>query len=262
MSIFRRRAREDTSEASAPEAEPAETEPTEQVEDTEQVETTAADSGTRVVEPAFDRASGPFDASEVDGPDGRIDLGALWMRGFEGMELRLEVDQEQDAVVAAVAVLGDSAVQLQAFAAPKSGGLWTEIRDEIAQSIVSQGGTSQEKHGPLGIELATNMPSAGPGGRKVYTPARFTGVDGPRWFLRAVFSGRAASDDAAAAPLLEVVRSAVVVRGDSPMAPRELLPLALPTNPEDEAEAGEAGGGADDGVLDPFERGPEITEVR
>lgn len=109
------------------------------------------------------------------------------------------------------------------------------------------------------------MPSAGPDGRTVFAPARFLGVDGPRWFLRGVISGRGAIDDAAAAPLLEVFRETVVVRGSDPMAPRELLPLRLP---QEEATPMPAAPGAPDGGptstddLNPFERGPEITEVR
>jgi hypothetical protein len=91
----------------------------------------------------------------------------------------------------------------------------------------------------------------------VFAPARFVGVDGPRWFLRAVFSGRAAIDDDAAGPLMAVVRDTVVVRGESAMAPREMLPLRLP----DEATMPSSEPATDD-ELRPFERGPEITEVR
>ena len=71
-----------------------------------------------------DRSAGPFDVTEVDGREGRVDLGALWMQGVPGMELRLEVDQATQQVNAATAVLADSALQLQAFAAPRSGALW------------------------------------------------------------------------------------------------------------------------------------------
>jgi hypothetical protein len=51
------------------------------------------------------------------------------------------------------------------------------------------------------------------------------------------------------------------VRGSDPMAPRELLPLSLPRDaatatPEQPAPEEEGPS------LDPFERGPEITEVR
>lgn len=226
--------------------------------------------------------AGPYDASEVDGEDGRLDLGALRIIGVPGMELRLEIDEAADQVVGATAVIGDSAVQIQAFAAPRTTGIWDDIRAEIAESILAQGGTADEARGPLGTELRTRMPSAGPDGRTVFAPARFTGVDGPRWFLRAVFSGRAAIDDAAAEPLLEVVRSTVVVRGDAAMAPREMLTLKLPAQvePHDHAHAHDhdhdheadhdhgadghdhdaAGRRVDD--LNPFERGPEITEVR
>ncbi|HYN67737.1 MAG TPA: DUF3710 domain-containing protein [Ornithinibacter sp.] len=213
-----------------------------------------------------DRGAGPFDVTEVEGRDGRVDLGALWMRGVPGMELRLEIDQSTQQVNAATAVLGDSALQLQAFAAPRSGSLWDEIRGEIAAAVETQGGTADEHQGHIGTELRTRMPSAGPDDRTVFAPATFLGVDGPRWFLRGVLSGRAAIDEAAAEPLVEVFKAVVVVRGTEPMAPRELLPLALPREAEAAAEAAEAAADAEDEAertsLDPFERGPEITEVR
>jgi hypothetical protein len=210
--------------------------------------------------------AGPYDSAEVHDLGGRLDLGSLWVVGVPGMELRLEVEESTSNVVGVTAVLEDSAVQLQAFAAPRTMGIWDDIRSEIAESIVSQGGTADEERGALGTELRTRMPSAGPDGRTVFAPARFVGVDGPRWFLRAVFSGRAAIDDDAAATLFEIVRGTVVVRGDAAMAPRELLPLRLP---QEAAVPGEPGGeGADDeggrkaDDLKPFERGPEITEIR
>jgi hypothetical protein len=111
----------------------------------------------------------------------------------------------------------------------------------------------------------------------MFSPVRFVGVDGPRWFLRAVLSGQAAVDESAASTLLDVVKATVVVRGDEAMAPRELLSLKLPDQPdpadmsaEDRAADG-SDGDSDDGSpgqgaparddLKPFERGPEITEI-
>ena len=152
------------------------------------------------------RSDGPWDVAEVNGRDGRVDLGALWVRGVPGMELRLEVDQASQQVNAATAVLGESALQMQAFAAPRSGELWDEIRAEIAAAVEGQGGTAEEHEGELGTLLRTRMPSQGPDGRTVFAPATFVGVDGPRWFLRAVLSGRAAIDEGAAAPLVEVLQ--------------------------------------------------------
>jgi len=231
------------------------------------LDTEVADDEVAEVAPfVLDRTGGPFDVTEVDGRDGRVDLGALWMRGVAGMELRLEIDQESQQVNAATAVLEDSALQLQAFAAPRSGGLWDEIRGEIAAAVETQGGTAEEHEGSLGTELRTRMPSAGPDGRTVFAPATFLGVDGPRWFLRGVLSGRAAIDEGAATALVDVFRAAVVVRGTEPMAPRELLPLALPRDAEAAAAAEAADADAADEAertsLDPFDRGPEITEVR
>jgi hypothetical protein len=218
--------------------------------------------------PVASRSGGPFDRSEVEGLDGRLDLGALWLSGHPGMELRLEVDEESQVVVGVTAVLEESAVQLQAFAAPRSEGVWDDIRTEIAASITSQGGTADKTSGPLGSELRAQMPDQGPDGRTVFSPVRFVGVDGPRWFLRAVLRGPAAIDDDAASALLDVVRATVVVRGDEAMAPRELLPLRLPeqadvadddTADDDTADDGDAVPSLDE--FKPFERGPEITEI-
>jgi Protein of unknown function (DUF3710) len=223
---------------------------------------------------AMSRSRGPFDRSEVDGLEGRLDLGALWLTGTPGMELRLEVEQESQSLVGVTAVLGDSAVQLQAFAAPRSEGIWDDIRTEIAASITSQGGTADKTSGPLGAELQARMPGQDPDGRTVFSPARFIGVDGPRWFLRAVLSGQAAIDEEAASALLDVVRATVVVRGGAAMPPRELLELKLPDQPDlngtedpegiDDHEVADhettkVSPSLDD--LKPFERGPEITEI-
>jgi hypothetical protein len=214
---------------------------------------------------------GPFDRSEVESLDGRLDLGALWVMGVPGMELRLEVEEGSEQVVALTAVLDESTVHLQAFAAPRSEGIWDEVRTELAASITSQGGTADKTWGPFGNELQAQMPGQDPAGRTVFSPVRFLGVDGPRWFLRAVLGGPAATDEGAASALLDVVRATVVVRGEEAMAPREVLPLKLPEQldgqpGEDEGEAGQEGDASEEHApsLDdfkPFDRGPEITEI-
>ena len=215
----------------------------------------ASDDGGR-------RAAGPFDRSEIDDDSDYLDLGAIWVRGQQGMELRLEVNEQEQQITGVTAVIGESAVQLQAFAAPRTEGVWVDIRNEIAASIVDAGGTAEVLTGEFGEELLTRMPQAGPDGRTVFMPARFVGIDGPRWFLRAVVSGRAAIEPAAAEAVHDVIRTAVIDRGDEAMPPRELLPLRLP-DADGAAQAQQPGQpeqAADD--LNPFERGPEITEVR
>jgi hypothetical protein len=173
------------------------------------------------------------------------------------MELRLELDEATDSVSSATVKLGNSAVQLQAFAAPKSEGIWDEIREEISDGIQGQGGNVDEVPGPFGRELIARIPARSPDGRTGHTAARFVGVDGPRWFLRAVFSGEAVHRPDAAEVLESVVRDLVIIRGSEAMAPRELLPLRLPeAAPELAREKDQRE------ELRPFERGPEITEVR
>ena len=225
-------------------------------------------------------ARGPKDESAVAGQDGRLDLGSVRLRGVPGMELRLEVDEARQNVIGAQLVIGDSQMQVQAFAAPRSAGIWDEIRDEIAQSLATGGGTAEEAEGPLGTELHARMPSKAANGRTVFSQARFVGIDGPRWFFRAVMSGRAAIDDAAAEHFYALLDEVVVVRGEVPMAPREVLPLQMPKQPTPAAAAAEGEAAAEDepaaepsssstaapapsaAELRPVERGPEITETR
>jgi hypothetical protein len=219
-----------------------------------------------VAAPQGGRDGGPWDVSEVENPDdidGYVDLGGIRLPGRDGMELRLEVEEATGRVTAATVQLGRSAVQLQAFAAPRSEGIWDEIRGEIASSVTRQGGTADEVPGPFGTELLARIPSRTQDGRTAHQPARFAGIDGPRWFLRAVFHGEAAYEPQAAALLEGFVREVVVVRGQDAMAPRELLTLRLPDAPSGE-ETGDADAeaGAEREPLAPFRRGPEITEVR
>lgn len=205
-----------------------------------------------------DRSNGPWDASEVSDREGYLDLGGIMLPARDGMEVRLDVDEQTGMVTAATVVLGGSVVQLQAFAAPRSEGIWAEIRAEIAVGITRQGGTADEVPGSFGQELLARIPVRTPDGRTSHQPARFTGIDGPRWFLRAVFHGPAAYEHEAAGPLEALVREVIVVRGKEAMAPRELLVLKLPQGAAEQQPESEP----DREPLNPFERGPEITEVR
>jgi hypothetical protein len=182
------------------------------------------------------------------------------------MELRAEIADER--VVAATLVVGRSAIQLQPFAAPRSMGIWEDVRGEIAEGIGQGGGGVREVDGRFGPELVAEVPVGLPDGTVGVQTARFLGVDGPRWFLRAVITGEGAVDAAARAPLEELFAEVVVVRGVEPMAPREPLELRLPLEMAgDPDEIGEAEEPADEGPtritdFNPFERGPEITEIR
>ena len=215
-----------------------------------------------------DRTDGPFDVSEVESLESRLDFGSIAIVPEAAMELRFDADDTGQEITGMTVIQGDSACQLQVFAAPKTSGVWDSIRDEIADNLISGGGTAEEKLGPLGIELHARMPCRGSDERTIYAPARFLGVDGPRWFLRAVLSGNAALDDAAGESLIAVIRRTVVIRGTEARAPRELLLLQIPNDVAvvDTKNASETIPTDDrsDTVnnFKSFERRPEIIEVR
>ncbi|MEV8149131.1 DUF3710 domain-containing protein [Arthrobacter sp. NPDC080073] len=206
----------------------------------------------------FRLSKGPFDASEIDSQDGYVDLGALLIEPSEGLQLRLEVEEATQRVVAVTMDLDGSSLQLQAFAAPRSEGLWDEIREQIGQSVSSQGGEVEEIIGTFGTELIAKLPTESADGGRGFRAARFMGVDGPRWFLRGVIGGNAALDRKAAEGLENLFRKVVVVRGDNPMPPRELLQLKLP---KDAVAPGQHGAPHEAPPLQQPERGPEITQI-
>ena len=107
------------------------------------------------------------------------------------------------------------------------------------------------------------MPTADENGQPgQLQPVRFLGFDGPRWFLRGVISGPAATDPSAGVPFDDLFADVVVVRGDYPAPPREQLEIRLPEEARQalEAQLAQENGGWD--LPDPFTRGPEITETR
>ncbi|MDM7831374.1 DUF3710 domain-containing protein [Cellulomonas edaphi] len=228
----------------------------------------AAEVGTpdQGVEDVIERTQGPWDVDAVDDDVARIDLGALRVPGVTGMELRMEIDKATDVVSAASVSVDGSQLQLQAYAAPRTDGIWDEIREEIAASVVQQGGSVDDLPGPFGRELLARLPVRTAEGRTGHRPARFLGVDGPRWFVRGVITGKAAVEPEAAAVLEGVFAGVVVVRGTEAHAPRDLLglrlpgPVAAPAGAAGEATDGEADGVRED--FNPLERGPEITEIR
>ena len=249
MSVFRRRKSTDAS--ADVEADPS-----------AEQEAAPADEAAAASQPDPDpaRPQGPWD--EADAPDdslNRIDLGGLRVPVPPETEVRVDVSPEGE-VVAATLVQGASAMQVNAFAAPRKAGIWDEVRTEIATALRESGGSATDAEGPFGTELHASVPTELPEKGRVLAPARFVGVDGPRWFLRALLTGPAAIEPAAAEPLLAAMRACVVVRGGEAMAVRDPLPLRLPKEVTAAAEAASAG--SEPAPLPPPERGPEITEIR
>ncbi|HEU0101260.1 MAG TPA: DUF3710 domain-containing protein [Mycobacteriales bacterium] len=220
-----------------------------------------AEIEAREARPVVARPQGPWDAADAPADDVvRIDLGGLLVPVPDQTDVRVDVTNE-GVVFAATLVHAGSAVQVNAFAAPRTEGIWAEVLDEIAQSLAGSGGRVERLDGRYGPELRADVPTQLPGQEGiVLAPARFVGVDGPRWFLRAMYTGPAAVDPDAAAPLEAAVTAVVVVRGAEPMAVRDPIALRLPVDTQ--AAPAEAEDEDDDDPLTLAERGPEITEIR
>jgi hypothetical protein len=183
------------------------------------------------------RSAGPYDVSEVDleedPPEGlpRIDLGSIVVTGFPGAELRLQVDEASQAIVSAMLVHDDSALELSAYAAPRSGGYWPELRQDLIEATTEAGGSIALTEGPFGVELRRIIPVTTPTGEEGYQPSRMWVVEGPRWLLRGIVYGQAALEEGVEPPVSELLtafRSVVVRRGDQAMGPGDLLGLELP----------------------------------
>ncbi|MCU1635009.1 MAG: hypothetical protein JWQ68_248 [Cryobacterium sp.] len=185
-----------------------------------------------------DRESeGPFDETEANPVRPYVDLGGIKILPREGLHLRLEIEEGSKRVVAVGLDYAGSTLQVQPFAAPRTSGLWHEIREQIADQIARQGGTTTLREGPLGPELVAEIPvAAGQGAGGTTRLTRFIGVDGPRWFLRGVIAGEGAVNPEAAAQVEDLFRSIVVMRGSTPMPPRDLIPLRMPSTPTGSAE--------------------------
>lgn len=163
--------------------------------------------------------SGPFDETET--PDdglARLDLGSLLLPVPDGAQLQVEMDPP--GVVKAIHVLMPGGqMTLNAYAAPRSGGLWEEVCGELASELKGNGAAVRSATGEWGQELMANVGDLS---------LRFIGVNGPRWMLRGVVAGPPEQAAQAAHGLRTLVRGTVVVRGTAPIPVREPLPIQLP----------------------------------
>ena len=185
--------------------------------------------GTAKAAPVDRASAGPLDLAEVVQTRPYIDFGSIRVPVRDNMQVRVEVEESTKRIVAVTLDFNESSLQLQAFAAPRHEGLWHEIRTQLHAAVEQQGGEATDGIGTLGHELSTKTPIADEAGQVVGNRlVRFVGVDGPRWFLRGVISGAAMLDPLAAGEIEDLFRGVVVVRGETPFPPKDLLPLSVP----------------------------------
>ena len=271
--MFRRRRREDADQATAGNSAAEVAADGEDWADDEEIGDRA---GPEVGTVGNGLSGGPWDAGDAFPERDRADFGSLLVPVTPMQQIELATDGQR--VIWVSVKSGQSELRVHAFAAPRSTGLWAEVRPEIDSELASVGTTAQEVEGPFGTEMFAHVPVQ-PGNPAAGTvPMRFIGVDGPRWLLRGLIIGAAANGTEPAEPFEDILSDVVVVRGDHPMPPREMLEIRLPAEIQQAIEqqqqaaaaaqeaAGETAG--QDGEqpyqvdLNPFERGPEFTETR
>lgn len=176
---------------------------------------------------------GPWDVEDENVPDydEYLDMGSYYLPFLKGIELRVKANRATQQVLGTTITYGSSSVEIEAFAAPKTLGLWDDVRADLIEANKD----AKEVEGVFGTELA--LPVTVKGGRKVLT--RIVGVDGPRWMLRGIFSGKAATDPEGeeAKALNQFFTDIVVERGDNPLAPRDLIPMHPPVAPAERKAA-------------------------
>ena len=167
---------------------------------------------------------GPWDSTDPEAPDTDeyLDIGALMLPFLKGSELRLKANSQTGDVLGATITYKSSSLELEPFAAPKSLGLWDEVRADLLKANPS----CKEVDGVFGKELTLPVKVKG---KNLLT--RVVGIDGPRWMLRGIFSGPAAKGGKEKDVLDGYLADLVVVRGDEPLAPRDLVPMHAPVTP-------------------------------
>jgi hypothetical protein len=196
----------------------------EDVESTEPTGDASAEGGEDL-----ENVEGPFDIDDLpdDGVD-RVDLGSLLIAPEEDRELRLQVDESTQAVQAVLLAGTDGALELRAFAAPRNGDLWTEVRPQLAADLARRGGTATEREGRFGTELVCQLSVQTADGRAASQASRIIGINGPRWMLRGTFLGRPATDPDSAAAWEDTLTRIAIRRGDHAMPSGDPLPVVLP----------------------------------
>lgn len=174
------------------------------------------------------RHLGPWDSSErTPGDDpASVDLGALVVKVRIGLNLELPVDQNDD-IGSVVLIADNAALELRAFAANKSGGLWDEVRDDLILEVERLNGQCEQVDGLFGPELHVRVP-VDMDGEEGFQPSRILGIEGPRWLLRATFLGDAGLNPSDEGLLMDALRDVIVVRGSEPRLLREALLLTPP----------------------------------
>ncbi len=173
------------------------------------------------------RTPGPRDVSEVDTSVGYLDFGCIRVPAIEGMQISA-IGNVQDGKASGLRlVVGTSLLEIEVFAAPRSGGVWTEMRTALADLARNMKATVEPRNTRYGVEQFLGILVDLPDGGKGRTYVREIGHEGSRWVTRIKLLGQAAVDPKVGSQFEGLIDRLVIVRGPEPRARLELLPVTF-----------------------------------
>lgn len=219
----------DSTEAEDAQAADAAEAPADEAQDAAADEDVAAEADADADDDAddIDLTQGPWDYDDEgidpDDDDRYISFGSMFLPLVEGLTIRAKRSQDPQSpspLESITVQLGDGAIEIVPFAAPKTLGLWDDMSDELLDANksakVQEGRFGDEVMLPVAVKGKTMM-------------TRIVGVDGPRWLLRGIFTGDAADGESDNKKALEDYFAQIIVRrGDAPLAPRDIIPILPP----------------------------------
>lgn len=173
------------------------------------------------------KRQGPY--NEGESPEGSefLDMGVLRIPMIAGLQV-LPVQDANGNILALEIVSGTAQMQLAAFAMQRSGGLWDEVRQELADQLKAEEYQVFPLPGPFGEAVLARPIPEGKSAVEGAMPLLLWGIEGDRWLLRVIVRGQAAEEESAREGLLEVLGGMEVVRGKEAHVPGEALPIELP----------------------------------
>ena len=173
------------------------------------------------------KRQGPY--NEGESPEGSefLDMGVLRIPMIAGLQV-LPVQDANGTILALEIVSGTAQMQLAAFAMQRSGGLWDEVRQELADQLKAEEYQVFPLPGPFGEAVLARPIPEGKSAVEGAMPLLLWGIEGDRWLLRVIVRGQAAEEESAREGLLEVLDGMEVVRGKEAYVPGEALPIELP----------------------------------
>ncbi len=172
--------------------------------------------------------TGPYDINDDYKHIKRLNMGAIRIPAIPGMQVIPQPSDKEDLYLSVSLVQNDTAINIMALTDSKTPHTWDELQATLIEDINKKRGTIDRKKSKFGKELITNIAVSTPDGRTEIETIKYLGINGNRWVLRIIITGKALFDDKVAEEINDIIEKIVVDRGTQPLPPGEILLLTLP----------------------------------